>query len=418
MYFSGNDEVIDSLSAFLLAGASQYVLASHCAFDIVYKEDVLNRLDTCRFEENTFFHFIRLVLAFSILLYIMDSPESEVEDVWNQTLIHLLQHNKDDIREAALFVLRQLSKGGTVEIEKAVAELRGAKYPPFISSCNVVDEVSKSLQRVSPLADYTDFASAVAALSEYAASKKNENLDRFTALNGAGKMACIAAHCAVAAPQPILAFQADIYPVVVGQVSPEAAALLQRLLNNPTLLVKPEKFKELLLAFFCGVLTGNKAVIFFRDLVDNILREKRQLHVHRTAREDLMTFLDWAGCFSVYCNCGCSFCGHCLVDCGSDAHAHVAATHGGYWGTMDQFRSEFGVIAVGRIRNYLLTVPAGIKPLLEAEIPNILAGNLFSVRPEQILIAPVAGGNRARDQWLMLQSFSTFSCVQVIFGTK
>lgn len=34
-------------------------------------------------------------------------------------------------------------------------------------------------------------------------------------------------------------------------------------------------------------------------------------------------FIDQDGCLALYCGCGCGFCGYCLKDCGSDAHAHV-----------------------------------------------------------------------------------------------
>eukprot|EP00457_Paulinella_chromatophora_P021675 gb/GEZN01024209.1/.p1 GENE.gb/GEZN01024209.1/~~gb/GEZN01024209.1/.p1 ORF type:complete len:141 (-),score=11.51 gb/GEZN01024209.1/:151-573(-) len=35
-------------------------------------------------------------------------------------------------------------------------------------------------------------------------------------------------------------------------------------------------------------------------------------------------FLDFVGCFALKCSCGCAFCAWCLLDCGQDAHAHVA----------------------------------------------------------------------------------------------
>jgi len=41
-----------------------------------------------------------------------------------------------------------------------------------------------------------------------------------------------------------------------------------------------------------------------------------------------MVFLDFDGCFALYCGnkdgCGCGFCAFCLKDCGRDAHQHVA----------------------------------------------------------------------------------------------
>jgi IBR domain, a half RING-finger domain/Zinc finger C-x8-C-x5-C-x3-H type (and similar)/RNA recognition motif. (a.k.a. RRM, RBD, or RNP domain) len=57
-------------------------------------------------------------------------------------------------------------------------------------------------------------------------------------------------------------------------------------------------------------------------------------------------FLDFDGCFALKCGtCPCGFCGWCLTDCGSDAHAHVKscpskpkeARNETYYGTKDQF---------------------------------------------------------------------------------
>lgn len=56
----------------------------------------------------------------------------------------------------------------------------------------------------------------------------------------------------------------------------------------------------------------------------------------------------------------------------------------------------FGAIAVGNIRNYIQTLSPNIKPLVEAELPRILARNEFFVRPDQIMQAGAAQG-RGRD---------------------
>jgi len=135
---------------------------------------------------------------------------------------------------------------------------------------------------------------------------------------------------------------------------------------------------------------------FYKDLADQMLRQKSRLREYRQKVEECLipkcprvgcrkAFIDWEGCFAVYCTCGCSFCGHCLQDCGADAHDHVKTVHGSYYGTLEQFHRGFGVIATNAIRSVLAQTPAELKPLLEEAIPGILADNKFNIRPDQVV---------------------------------
>jgi hypothetical protein len=285
--------LFNTFSEFILAGTPHYVLASHCIFDAIYANNILGDLNEAfisKFEAHTpLCYFVRVSLAVSILMLISE-PEMPTEDAvtYHDLLRQILQDNQEDIRQVTLFILRAHSSGGTVDVEKAVAEVRKAKYPPMISSCPVIDQVSRALQKVSPLACFRDFVVAVAALGEYAVAKTNDNLARYNALCTEGKIACIGAYCASVAPQPIPNFKAEIYPVVVAQHTPAALTVLQRIANNQTLLSKPEKLRELILSLMVSILNNNNPVVFYKQTVEGILAEKAKLHVHRVAIEDYM----------------------------------------------------------------------------------------------------------------------------------
>jgi hypothetical protein len=58
-------------------------------------------------------------------------------------------------------------------------------------------------------------------------------------------------------------------------------------------------------------------------------------------------FVDFDGCFALSCTyqgCHAGFCAYCLVDCGADAHSHVAScpenSGRGYYGTFDSFKEH------------------------------------------------------------------------------
>ena len=51
-------------------------------------------------------------------------------------------------------------------------------------------------------------------------------------------------------------------------------------------------------------------------------------------------FLDFDGCAALTCGnkaCAAGFCAICLLDCGTDAHAHVQQTHGNVWVSKEEF---------------------------------------------------------------------------------
>lgn len=70
-------------------------------------------------------------------------------------------------------------------------------------------------------------------------------------------------------------------------------------------------------------------------------------------------FLDWEGCCAVSCGqCGCSFCGWCLKDCGTDAHSHAAhCSEGkGLFGSPVQIAAARAVRGRRRAIAYLATM--------------------------------------------------------------
>jgi IBR domain, a half RING-finger domain/Zinc finger C-x8-C-x5-C-x3-H type (and similar)/RNA recognition motif. (a.k.a. RRM, RBD, or RNP domain) len=78
-------------------------------------------------------------------------------------------------------------------------------------------------------------------------------------------------------------------------------------------------------------------------------------------------FLDFDGCFALSCNsCPCGFCGWCLSDCGSDAHAHVkscpskpkGAINETYFGTKEQFEEAQRQRRQRDLKNFLRSLNA------------------------------------------------------------
>jgi hypothetical protein len=75
-------------------------------------------------------------------------------------------------------------------------------------------------------------------------------------------------------------------------------------------------------------------------------------------------FLDFDGCFAIRCNvCQCGFCGWCLQDCGTDAHAHVRKCSNRppgheetYFGTKEQFIRAQKINRERKIHDFLSTL--------------------------------------------------------------
>lgn len=76
-------------------------------------------------------------------------------------------------------------------------------------------------------------------------------------------------------------------------------------------------------------------------------------------------FLAFDGCFALKCSsCPCAFCGWCIADCGSDAHAHVKscreklpeAKHETYYGTFPQFEKAQRIRRRKRLISFLQTL--------------------------------------------------------------
>ncbi len=95
------------------------------------------------------------------------------------------------------------------------------------------------------------------------------------------------------------------------------------------------------------------------------------------------------GCFALWCSgeggCGCAFCAYCLRDCGSDAHAHVAAcpfrpkgqasgdeVRDRFCGTQEQFQQAMIVLRTNRVRAYWHAERAELPTKLRSDLPNLI----------------------------------------------
>ena len=77
-------------------------------------------------------------------------------------------------------------------------------------------------------------------------------------------------------------------------------------------------------------------------------------------------FLDFNGCLALTCHrCRCGFCAFCLADCGTDAHAHVAAcphnVRGGGYGAPGDFVEAQRNRRQRMVADYLATLEAGLR---------------------------------------------------------
>ncbi|KAH3762020.1 E3 ubiquitin-protein ligase RNF213 [Pelomyxa schiedti] len=390
---SPTGELAACLTKFITADHRHYILAVHCAFDAIYLGNLDDGIIEKFSSKTPLNYFIRMVLVTSLLIDLHNCEEPAAS---HPVIMKLLQNDVADTREAALFVLRCGSAAGTVEIAKAISRIRAGKYPQSISQCPVVDELAKCLQMASPLACKDDFTDAVSLLCEYSVQQSKQTLDRFKALSFIGKASCVGAFCLDVAPQHIDNFSSAVFPILQGDFSAEARTLFKSL-SGSLIRQKDVQVRILTLCLVSSILGGHKIMKFFQDMAETIRQSDAILNKYRPTIEDLMNprcprckaaFVDWDGCFAFTCsnkNCKCGFCGHCLLDCGKDAHSHLRQKHGGYFGDRELFRREFGVIATTEIRRYIQTIPREERGLVEAALPNILKGNIFNVRADQIV---------------------------------
>ena len=91
-------------------------------------------------------------------------------------------------------------------------------------------------------------------------------------------------------------------------------------------------------------------------------------------------FYDFDGCFAITCprnDCRAGICAWCLVDCGPDAHAHVAnCPHGtGIYGTLEAFEGHHRRRKQKKIRelfsNETLEVQKHLRHLVDKDIRDV-----------------------------------------------
>jgi len=302
----------------------------------------------------------------------------------------LLQRNQEDIRESTLFLIRQWSSGGTVDLDLALGKLGKLELSEF-SQCPILNEIAKAIQRVSPMAFIPDFTQAVACLHEFSLNNKDQQqLRSFSALPEPTKRAAISSFCLEVAPIEIPHFRKDLYPLLEPSASRRDASLFNILFHFTTQLKSETKeLHELILHYFLFSSNRSPLSVHYNTLASNRVQQKAQVGALCNQISECLIprcprcgsgFMGLDGCFSVkYRNCPCSFCGFCLADCGSDAHAHVL-THGrGYYGHFQDFQRGFGQRATEKIRNILGSVNPDLKELIDTEVPKILARNDFFV---------------------------------------
>eukprot|EP01133_Synstelium_polycarpum_P014536 gene14536-17171_t len=391
-------ELFQELTVFMDGSLQQYTLLSHCLIDVLFSDDIHPNLDQDfiqRFNDNyPLCNFIRINTLVTILCGLIEDSCAPKDAVQYHPLIqHLIGNNQQLAREMTLFILRSYSNGGIVDIEKAITNMSHPKIPALLATNRVVEDIKRALQKVSPLSTFNQFTMAITSLAQYSVASTKDNLAQFVSLHQEGRISSIASFVMGVEPQQIANFMTNVYPAVTAHLPNEANTALQALFKIKNSIGDSSQ-RELIASYFVHLLVGCKPMTYFKSLVQSLLDQKANITQHRIAIETFMTpqcprasckkaFVDWSGCFAVYCGCGCSFCGHCLEDCGTDAHSHVQQKHGSYWGQYDQFRRGFGAMATTKIKNYLLTLTADTRPLVEALLPTILSGNLFDVKPQQ-----------------------------------
>lgn len=95
-------------------------------------------------------------------------------------------------------------------------------------------------------------------------------------------------------------------------------------------------------------------------------------------------FVDFTGCFALTCasqRCGATFCAYCLLDCGSDAHAHVESCaynkgRGDLYGRFEEFVEHQKQRKARKVEAYLTDLSATMPKEIIDQIRAAVAGNV------------------------------------------
>jgi len=313
-----------------------------------------------------------------------------------------LSGTSDTLRNYALmFVLRQFSCGGSGDMDEALRLVRSPMIPESIRAHRKIDDFIRSRQPVSALAAIPDFSLALDELCNLNSNKPD--LTKFLQFPAPARAAAIgAALLSVdlprAVPQPL-----PIAQLIVGL--PEGSRKLVQALAQPQpqLVAWKVELRRLFLHLnvemdysVCEVVK-----IFQRLAEQTVLHAKNLRQFQKEVEEALVprcprcrhAFVDWTGCFAVYCGCGCGFCGYCLQDCGTDAHGHIAQVHHlPMHAEFAVFNRNFGAVAKENIRQILRRVPVDQLPLFSQHVARVLRGNPYFITEADFYVEPPRPG--------------------------
>lgn len=379
-------------------------LVSHCLVDILTNDEhsaSLDRAHECVQEmemPEELRQLFQCTLLIAVLYHIIcgDSDNArllhQVDDILGRCA------DADMIRNACLFTVRQLSDEGCSGLDGAIARVRSGEFSKLMARHNVLEEIEKANQKASPLACFPDFRKAVSLLSSIADGDENCQQE-FQALQAVAQFASMSVHVLDIAPNQIDNFyrvlqknewlgasNADIKSIMAARndLTANISATLRQLVLHAFGQVRYQNSPHI--GFMIDI---SRTAAVNKQAVDGLRKQVEEIMNPRCPRCQKV-FQDWDGCFAVTCTCGCGFCGICLQDCGTDAHAHCLQAHGNYHFSFDTFKRRFGDLATTRIRALLDRVPDLQYTLLANEIPKLLEGNMFYVRPEAVLVRKLA----------------------------
>ena len=402
-----NSNLFEKVESFINSSLNHYILFSHCFFNFLLKDDPLLILHDEIIKnilnlpsQSSLSILIRLICSNSLYYYILEY-ETEKINHYLQVIDKLLIQ-KNEIREFCLFIIRKKTNGGTNNnIDKSIEEIKNENFSSKIKSCQVLDEISNAILPVSPLLCIPDFKYSIQLFKKILKNQKHDDdhVIEFYKLPNCNQFSFISSLCLSVIDLDVKNFKENYLSLLSNQLESNDKLIVNQLVNNKYFGNLHLELKELfvfMLFLFSNSKKNQKNSIFnyYYHLAKQFVKDKMNVNHYKRLIEETLNptcprcknaFKDWEGCFAVVCNCGCGFCGYCLQDCGSDAHHHVATVHGNYSSSFNVFRQNFGKIATNKIKSILSTIPANLKNLIDQEIPKIIQGNDYFIKPEHLI---------------------------------
>eukprot|EP01125_Pyxidicula_operculata_P010465 TRINITY_DN343_c0_g3_i1.p1 TRINITY_DN343_c0_g3~~TRINITY_DN343_c0_g3_i1.p1 ORF type:complete len:4704 (-),score=480.58 TRINITY_DN343_c0_g3_i1:101-14212(-) len=388
LFFQHSDMFSEELESICSLGLPLYTLTLHCIFDILFEEIYINEELVKRLQNDSQIHYVvRMVMIVCILHIQCQNESDEFSDCLN---ILLKSVGEEDVEEIVLYVIRNLSNGGTVDIENAV-KIAKQKFP-FVSGTSSMAKVETSFQKKLPVSYIEGFTNSFGMIRRY--GEKDVTVDSFKNNPHKGRVASVVTYCI--AQDTSIPFNDKVFEFFGRSFEMSTYRMLEtlRTIRKEFSDISSTDMVYLVAHTFASIMNKNEIMVLFKDMSVKSAQMINQIQRIREQIDELLVprcprckvaFFDWTGCFSVYCDCGCSFCGFCLLDCGQDAHEHVQKVHGTYYGVHDDFLKSFGKLATPKIIEFMKTVSPDIKPHIENILPSILENNSYYIRPEHII---------------------------------